>query len=54
MDILDAAQMWGTNAGQGKGFLPVGNDTALFTGGFDGQGYTIEGLYVNRTSGTHP
>ena len=32
----------------GAGFEPVGNDIDYFTGKFDGQGYTIKGMYINR------
>lgn len=31
-----------------SGFLPVGTDTDPFIGSFDGRGYTIRGLYINR------
>jgi len=46
----------------GKGFSPVANDTdtgdvffdgTSFTGSFDGQGYTISDLYINRPSESH-
>jgi hypothetical protein len=33
----------------GDGFDPVGNDIDKFTGGFDGQNYTITGLFINRS-----
>ncbi len=32
----------------GAGFNPIGNDSTAFTGIYDGQGYTIDGLYINR------
>jgi hypothetical protein len=34
----------------GAGFMPVGIDTAQFTGSFNGSGYTITGLFINRSS----
>ena len=34
----------------GEGFAPVGTSGAPFTGSFDGAGYTIMGLYINRPS----
>ncbi|WP_026807867.1 beta strand repeat-containing protein [Aliarcobacter lanthieri] len=34
---------WGTT-----GFNPIGNDTNIFTGTFDGKGFTISNLYINR------
>lgn len=33
---------------EGKGFLPIGNRTTQFTGVYDGQNKTIDGLYINR------
>jgi len=37
----------------GKGFSPIGNNSTKFTGGsYDGQGYSISGLYINRPSTT--
>jgi hypothetical protein len=32
----------------GAGFTPLGNYTDPFSGNFDGQGYTVDGLYINR------
>ncbi|KKR13355.1 MAG: Surface protein containing Ig-like protein domain-like protein, partial [Candidatus Falkowbacteria bacterium GW2011_GWA2_39_24] len=32
----------------GLGFLPVGTSASKFTGGFDGAGYTISNLYIDR------
>ncbi len=34
----------------GEGFDPVGDSTNNFEGTFDGQGYVIDGLYINRTT----
>jgi cell division septation protein DedD len=34
----------------GSGFLPIGNSTDPFTGSFDGRGYTITGLFINRST----
>jgi hypothetical protein len=34
----------------GAGFEPVGTDTNSFYGTFDGQDYTVTGLYINRPS----
>ena len=31
-------------------FMPIGNLSSKFTGTFDGQGYKITNLYINRTS----
>lgn len=33
---------------EGRGFVPIGNAIKSFTGTFDGQGYIIEGLTINR------
>ena len=34
----------------GSGFEPIGDSSNYFTGTFDGQGYTIDGLYIYRPS----
>jgi len=34
----------------GLGFVPVGNNTVRFTGSFNGNGYKIKNLYINRPS----
>jgi len=33
----------------GLGFLPIGNDTASYTGNFDGNGYNITNLFINNS-----
>jgi hypothetical protein len=43
---IDASSTSGWNGG--LGFMPVGNDSNRFTGSFDGRGFTITGLYINR------
>jgi len=35
-------------ANQGKGWEPIGTSDDQFTGSFDGQGYEIEDLFINR------
>jgi hypothetical protein len=35
-------------ANQGKGWQPIGTEGAQFTGTFDGQGYEISDLFINR------
>lgn len=32
------------------GFIPIGNDSIAFSGGFDGANFTIDSLFINRTS----
>lgn len=32
----------------GAGWMPIGNSTTKFTGSYDGGGYTISNLYINR------
>lgn len=34
---------------QGQGWEPIGTDSNPFIGGFDGNGYTISNLYINRS-----
>lgn len=43
---IDASATIGWNAG--LGFVPIGTFAARFTGHFDGKGYTISGLFINR------
>ncbi|OGE81945.1 MAG: hypothetical protein A2Y39_04030 [Candidatus Delongbacteria bacterium GWF2_40_14] len=38
----------GWNAG--AGWLPIGNATTKFTGKYNGQGHTIDGLFINRAT----
>tara|TARA_R110002096_G_scaffold183757_3_gene361805 strand:+ start:7126 stop:14862 length:7737 start_codon:yes stop_codon:yes gene_type:complete len=35
---------------QGNGWEPIGTAETPFTGNFDGNGYTINGVYINRSS----
>jgi hypothetical protein len=44
---IEASATAGWNTG--SGFLPVGNQDTPFLGTFDGCGYTISGLTINRT-----
>jgi hypothetical protein len=37
-----------STANQGKGWQPIGTEDDLFTGTFDGQGYEIRDLFINR------
>ncbi len=43
IDASATASLYG-----GKGFLPVGNHDAAFSGSYVGNDYTIDGLYINR------
>lgn len=36
----------------GAGITPIGNNTTYFTGHYDGQGFSIDNLFINQTSGT--
>jgi len=44
---IDASATSGWSDG---GWSPIGNNTTKFTGGFDGNGYLISGLYINRAA----
>lgn len=37
------------NWDEGKGFLPLGKETRSFSGNFDGNGYAVSNLFINRT-----
>jgi len=47
-DIKVQKEMWGTSGSSGSGFVPIGNGSTHFTGSFNGQGFAIDGLYMNR------
>ncbi|WP_188457413.1 T9SS type A sorting domain-containing protein [Psychroflexus planctonicus] len=36
----------------GNGFFPIGNSSTNFTGSYDGQGNTIDGLFIDRSNST--
>ena len=38
------------NQDSGAGFMPIGREGIYFTGTYDGNGYTIDSLYINRPS----
>ena len=42
-----------TNWNGGAGFMPIGTPSFSFNGSFDGAGYTIDKLYINRPSATY-
>lgn len=44
---IDCSATSGWNGG--AGFVQIGNPAAKFTGGFNGRGYSISGLTINRT-----
>lgn len=50
--LANLSEVWETNSNTltGTGFSPVGNATTPFVGSFNGGGYTINGLYINRPS----
>ena len=39
-----SSSSWDSNAG----FTPIGNSSTQFTGSYDGDGYTIDSLFINR------
>lgn len=43
-----ATSGWNESGGTFLGFEPIGDNTNPFTGDFDGKGYKITGLYINR------
>ncbi|MBS3817338.1 MAG: hypothetical protein KGY76_07230 [Candidatus Thermoplasmatota archaeon] len=47
---IDATETSDWNGG--AGFDPVGNNTDPFTGSFDGKGYTVKSLYIDRPGKT--
>ncbi|MEA3497300.1 MAG: GLUG motif-containing protein, partial [Bacteroidota bacterium] len=45
---INAGATSGWNSG--SGFSPIGNNSTSFTGEYDGQGHTIDSLYINRST----
>src|SRR5581483_9019100 len=45
---IDATGTSGWNSG--VGFKPIGNQTIKFSGSFNGNGYVINGLYINSNA----
>src|SRR5699024_8745720 len=41
------------NWDSGKGFAPIGDNSSPFKGILDGQGHTIDNLYINRPNADH-
>lgn len=46
--LMNNLDMAGFDYGDGCGFLPIGNSTTSFTGGFIGNYKNINNLYINR------
>lgn len=42
----NASEVWGT----GEGFIPIGNQATPFTGTFDGNGHSINNLYISSAN----
>jgi hypothetical protein len=42
--VISNMQLWDG----GNGFTPIGNEYVNFTGNYNGQGYEIDGLYIDR------
>jgi hypothetical protein len=42
------ADLDASSTNSGSGWSPIGNETTKFTGTYDGGGYTINSLYINR------
>ena len=49
IDASDTAE-WNVENGTPRGFIPIGMGTSLeFEGSLDGDGYSVSGLYINRS-----
>lgn len=51
MNNIDASETSGWN--NGSGFDPIGDEFEPFKGNFDGNGFEISGLFINRPSSDH-
>ena len=47
---IDASATQDASYNSGAGWLPLGNSSTYFTGDFNGDGYTISGLYISRST----
>ncbi len=45
--------MWNISDSDTLGFSPIGTDVIYFTGGFNGNGYTIDSIYINRNAASN-
>lgn len=52
-DVLSAYGILNSNTSDLKVWEPIGNATYQYKGIFDGQGYTVNGLYVNNSTKTN-
>ena len=50
IDLTDETGSGGIYDNEGHGWQPIGDATTPFTGSFDGNDYSITGLYINRVS----
>ena len=53
IDLSYALSEYGDYYNGGKGWEPIGNSNTPFKGTFDGRGYTIKGLSINRWGQEH-
>jgi len=53
MNDLNETSVNYSNFNSGAGWLPLGNITNSFSGNFNGNGKTISGLYINRSTEEH-
>ena len=52
-NVLVNGELNTSESGSFRSWTPIGNDVNLYTGTFDGQGYTVSGLYVNDVDKKH-
>ena len=48
VQVVDINGDFATSWNEGKGFKPIGNSSSKFTGSYDGQGFTIRNLIIDR------
>ena len=51
--VTNPSDVWGTSTTSGAGFVPIGNAATNYYGTFNGQGYTINNLYINTPSANY-
>lgn len=50
LSFIQTANINASATNSGSGFLPIGNTTTPFTGTYDGNGHTVDSLFISRSS----
>ncbi len=50
---IRAAETWNSSKWLFGGWMPIGKESKAFTGSYNGQGHTIDSLYISRSAGSY-